>query len=71
VLNYGYWNAELHARWLAEADFVILEERRYPGWKSTLAPDVYAEYARSPVGTSCVEGTRLRIFRRLSSPISN
>jgi hypothetical protein len=67
ILSYGYWNAELRAKWLSEADFVIVEEQRYPGWKSTLTPDLYSEYARSPVGTSCLAETRLRVFRRLGS----
>ena len=67
VLRFGYWNAALQEEWLAEADFLLVEEQRYDGWKPRLTPDRYSEYARTPVGTSCRDGTRLRLFKRLNS----
>ena len=71
LLSFGYWNEELHERWLAEADFVIVEEQRYADWKPRLTSDKYAEYPRAPVGTSCLDGTRLRIFRTLDRGVSH
>ncbi len=54
----------MDAEWRATADFFIIEEWRYPGWKQFLSPAEFDEYARTPVGTSCLEETRLRIFKR-------
>jgi len=67
LIRFGYWNSELRERWLAQADFLIVEELRYAGWKWRLTASRYSEYQRTQVGTSCLEGTRLRIFRRLGS----
>jgi hypothetical protein len=65
LLRLGYWNETLQARWLAEADLVIVEMQRYPGWKPSLTPDQFGEYTRTPVGTSCLPETKLRVFKRL------
>ncbi|MFN8413220.1 MAG: glycosyltransferase family 39 protein [Anaerolineales bacterium] len=65
LLRYGYWNDELASRWKAEADIIIIEEWRYQYWKSFLTPDKFAEFSRTPEGTSCLENTRLRIFKRV------
>ncbi len=64
LYKFGYWNEEMDAEWRATADFFIIEEWRYPGWKQFLSPAEFDEYARTPVGTSCLEETRLRIFKR-------
>jgi hypothetical protein len=64
LFKFGYWNEEMDAQWKATADFFILEEQRYPEWVEFLNPEQFDEYARTPVGTSCLEGTHLRIFRR-------
>jgi len=62
--RFGFWNEELDAEWKASADFFIIEDRRYGDWKDFLSPDQFDEFARSPVGTSCLEDSTLRIFRR-------
>jgi hypothetical protein len=64
LVKFGYWNEEMDAEWKATADFFILEEQRYPAWKEFLDPEIFDEYERTSVGTSCLEGTGLRIFRR-------
>jgi hypothetical protein len=64
LFKFGLWNEEMDAEWRATADFFILEEARYAGWKDFLNPEEFDEYARTPRGTSCLEETHLRIFRR-------
>ncbi|MDP1715396.1 MAG: glycosyltransferase family 39 protein [Anaerolineales bacterium] len=64
LYRFGYWNEEMDAEWRTTADFFIIEEWRYPEWKQFLSPAEFDEYARTPVGTSCLEETRLRIFKR-------
>jgi len=64
LFKFGWWNEEMDAQWRATADFFILEEQRYPGWKKFLDPELFDEFERTPVGTSCLGETQLRIFRR-------
>lgn len=64
LYKFGYWNEEMDAEWKATADYFIIEERRYPGWTQFFAAAEFDEYAPTPVGTSCIEKTRLRIFKR-------
>jgi hypothetical protein len=54
----------MDAEWRATADFLIIEDKRYSDWKEFLDPAQFDEFARSPVGTSCLEESSLRIFRR-------
>lgn len=64
VIRFGFWNEELATEWKASADFFIIEAERYGGWKDFFTPDKFVEYQRSPVGTSCLNDSQLRIFRR-------
>jgi hypothetical protein len=64
LVKFGYWNEEMDAEWKAAADFFIVEDQRYNVWKDFFSPDQFDEFPRSPVGTSCLEGSTLRIFRR-------
>jgi hypothetical protein len=64
LFKFGWWNEEMNAEWKATADFFIIEDQRYNAWKDFFNPDQFDEFPRSPVGTSCLEGSTLRIFRR-------
>jgi hypothetical protein len=64
LFKFGFWNEEMKAEWMATADFFIIENQRYNDWKDLLPPDQFDEFPRSPVGTSCLEGSTLRIFHR-------
>ena len=64
LYEFGLWNEEMDAGWKATADFIIIEESRYPGWQGLLTPDRFDEFERTAAGTSCQAGSRLRIFRR-------
>jgi hypothetical protein len=62
--RFGFWNAEMDAEWKSTADYFIIEEARYAGWKAFLNSEQFVEFQPTPAATSCVEKTRLRIFRR-------
>ncbi len=64
LFRFGLWNEEMDAEWKATADFFIIEDGRYDAWMEFFNPQQFDEFARSPVGTSCLEGSSLRIFRR-------
>ena len=65
LYRHGLWNDELSASWLQEADFILLEERRYDAeWKSFLESGQFEELERSQALDICKENTGLRIFRR-------
>jgi hypothetical protein len=64
LFRFGYWNEEMDAEWKATADFFIIEDQRYNGWNDFFTPQQFDEFGRSPVGTSCLEGSTLRVFRR-------
>jgi hypothetical protein len=62
--KFGYWNEEMDEKWKATADFFIIEDQYYPAWKEFFDPDQFDEFPRSPVGTSCLPESHVRIFRR-------
>ena len=64
LFKIGFWNQEMKAEWKAAADFFIVEDQRYNNLKDFLTPDQFDELPRSPVGTSCLDGSILRIFQR-------
>jgi hypothetical protein len=64
LYQFGLWNEVMDSEWKATADFFIIEEARYTGWMSFFSPELFDEYPRTPIGTSCLEESRLRIFRR-------
>jgi hypothetical protein len=64
LFKFGFWNEEMNTEWKRTADFFIIEDQRYNGWKEFFNPQQFDEFTRSPMGTSCLEGSSLRIFRR-------
>lgn len=64
AVKFGFWNEELREEAKSTADFFIIEDGRYMNWKEFLTPNQFDEFPRSPVGTSCLPESRLRIFRR-------
>lgn len=65
LYSFSHWNAELDARWRAEADIFIIEAKRYANWKDFLTPQEFQEFAKPTHSPSCSEGAELRIFQRL------
>ncbi|MEX1246841.1 MAG: glycosyltransferase family 39 protein [Anaerolineales bacterium] len=33
LLRFGYWNQEIKQRWIQDADFILVEERRFSEWQ--------------------------------------
>lgn len=64
LFRFGFWNEEMAAKWKATANFFIIEDKRYDSWKEYFTRRQFDEFVRSPVGTSCLEESQLRIFRR-------
>ncbi|MBI5966009.1 MAG: glycosyltransferase family 39 protein [Chloroflexi bacterium] len=64
LIEFGFWNEEMDAEWRATADFFIIESERYNEWKKFFNPDQFVEFVRSPIGTSCLKESQLRIFHR-------
>jgi len=64
LFRFGLWNEEMKAEWKATANFFIIEDKRYSDWKKFFSPQQFDEFERSPVGTSCLKESQLRIFRR-------
>lgn len=64
LFRLGWWNEEMREEWKADADFFIIEEKRYGDWKEFLSPNQFDEFERSPADTSCLKDSGLRIFRR-------
>jgi len=61
----GLWNEALAQQWKNEADFLLIEEARYNGWKDDLADgERYEELTLVPQPFSCRGGSRIRIFER-------
>lgn len=65
LYKFGFWNEEMDTEWKATAQFFIIEGSRYEGgWQEFFTPEQFDEFPRSPVGTSCLEESYLRVFRR-------
>ena len=65
--KFGLWNAELANQWFGQADYVIIEERRYTDtWKQRLESGQFDELPRSSSTTPCKDKYRLRIFQRIT-----
>lgn len=65
LLRHGLWNDELSGKWIAEADFILIEEWRYnPGWKNLLESGEFQELERTIDISQCDEKTGIRVFRR-------
>jgi hypothetical protein len=64
LIRFGWWNEELASEWKATANFFIIEEKRYDSWKEFFTLEQFDEFEQSPVGTSCLKESHLRIFRR-------
>jgi hypothetical protein len=61
----GLWNEELEAKWLEEADFILIEKPRYNSdWKEFLETGQFKEFGPTPSYLPCRD-VPLRIFRRI------
>jgi len=65
LLRRGLWNEVWWQKWLAESDYVLVEDRGYKGDLSkALIASGRVELARTPVIAACYQGSSIRIFWR-------
>ena len=66
LLRFGFWSPELAEEWIAEADYILVEQQYFKGWeKEILKSDQYIELEATPQVAECREGSRIRIFKRV------
>ncbi len=70
LLRYGFWNRELDERWLAEADFVVIDERIFsqvsaePRFHEPPDPEVYEEVLRTRPQEACDPASVVVVYRK-------
>jgi len=67
LMKYGWWNQHLAEKWLAEADFVLVEERsvaRNDWFVQTLQNGSYEEIALTSPQAACQQASFFHVFRR-------
>lgn len=66
--RFSHWNQALAEEWLAAAEFVLVDVRRYEGWlASALDPAHYDQIRRSPPTNPCQPDSAIMIFRRITT----
>jgi hypothetical protein len=66
IVRFGKWNQALAEQWAAEADYVLIEQRRFRGWlRDLMLTDGYEELGPAPLTVACRDNSRIRIFKRL------
>lgn len=62
----GFWNAELAARWLNEADYVLIRRQEYMGSpvREVVNAGDFDELEQTPPSSPCMELSEIRIFVR-------
>lgn len=69
LLKLGLMNPELDAQWLAQADYILVEERLFKNWLGTSPPTQgYEEIQPTPPTVSCYPGSQIHIFQRILTP---
>ena len=64
LTRFGLWNRELASRWLADADYVLIEQSRYRGWLAdAVAASQLQELESTPPTVPCRTDAVIRIFR--------
>jgi hypothetical protein len=63
--RHSLWNYELAEQWLQEADFLLVEQKRYEGWlKEKVEAGPFLEIEPTPQALPCRSDSRILIFRR-------
>lgn len=66
LARYGYWNDNMARAWLAETDYVLIEQRYFGDWVSdVVTTGNYEELQAAPPTTPCRTDSQIRIFRRI------
>lgn len=63
LLRVGLWNRALSQQWLAEADYILVEESQFKGkLKETLRAGGFKKLATSPAKVACQDDSEILIF---------
>jgi len=66
ITRFGRWNQTLASQWAGEADYVLIEQRRFRGWlRDQMLSGGYEELEPTPPAVNCRDNSRIRIFKRL------
>jgi hypothetical protein len=64
LARFGFWNLDLATQWLADADYILVEQSMYDGWlANSLAASQFQELESTPPTVACRTDAAIRIFR--------
>ena len=65
LLKFGLWSEEIAREWLAEADYVLVEESSYNQWiREHVTADEFDELESTYPLVDCKSDSRILIFKR-------
>jgi hypothetical protein len=66
VNRFGRWNQALAYQWASEADYVLIEQRKFRDWlRDLMLSGGYEELTPTPPTVYCRDNSQIRIFKRL------
>ncbi len=66
IARLGRWNQVLASEWATEADYVLIEQRKFRGWlRDLMLSGGYEELSPTPPTVYCRENSQIRIFKRV------
>lgn len=66
IARFGRWNQALASQWAAEADYVLIEQRKFRDWlRDLMLAGGYEELSPTPPTVYCRDNSQIRIFKRL------
>jgi hypothetical protein len=66
VNRFGRWNQDLAQQWVSEADYVLIEQRKFRDWlRDLMLSGDYEELPPTPPTVECRDNSPIRIFKRL------
>lgn len=66
INRFGRWNQTLASQWASEADYVLIEQRKFRDWmRDLMLSGGYEELPSIPPTVSCRDNSQIRIFKRL------
>jgi hypothetical protein len=64
LARFGFWNLDLATQWLADADYILVEQSMYDGWLAdSVAASQFQELESTPPTVACRTDAAIRIFR--------
>ena len=65
LFRYGFWNEQLAYHWADEADFILIEERRFSSWLENLADENgFHKVAETAPALPCRDDSNILVFQR-------